>query len=100
MNADVVNVLFDENNKNNLILDNGEGVTVSFEQVFAIVQSGVAYCILRPLDKVEGLTAQSALAFWVDEDGTFRVVKDKKLSDRLFSEYYNAVKGAKDGEKA
>ncbi len=90
--------LFDEENRDNLLLDNGNGLVMSFGQVYATEREDGIYCILRPLDSVEGLSPRAALVFSVDDDGVFRAVKDKKISEGVFKEYYKAVELANRGE--
>ena len=56
------------------------------------------YCILRPLTCVEGLHPHAALVFSVDGKGVFRVVKERRLSNEIFAEYYSAMQRAQKKE--
>ena len=84
-------ILFDEKQTRPILLDNGEGMMLTFQQIFAIERGGKLYCILRPQTDVEELDSRSALAFSVDGEGVFRAVKDKNLSKSIFAEYYKSL---------
>lgn len=84
-------ILFDENRDTTLILTDGAGRDLRFEQVYVTEREGVVCCILRPLTIVKGFDMQSAIVFTVDAAGTFRAVKEMALSEAVFSEYYEAV---------
>ena len=85
-------VLLDSAENTPLRLKNGDGAELNFEQVFAVEHEDALYCILRPLFRVEGLGTHVALAFTVDARGVFRAVKEKSVSDRIFGEYYSALR--------
>lgn len=87
---EIIEILFNEGKTSPLILDNGTGIGVAFERVFAVEHNQKPYCILKPLIDIEGLDDHSALVFRVDENGVFHAVKDKRLTKRIFSEYYNS----------
>ncbi len=84
-------ILFDEAQTKPILLDNGDGLMITFKQIFAMERGGRLYCILRPQTEVEGLDSRSALAFSVDEEGVFRAVKSKNLSEDIFAEYYKSL---------
>lgn len=87
---DVRKILFDAELTKPLIMVNHQDTQVRFEELYAVEREDGIYCILRPLASVKGLRPDSALLFHVDENGTFRVVDDKELTDEIFLEYYNA----------
>lgn len=87
---DVRKILFDGEHTKPLIMVNHQHTQVRFEELYAVEREDGLYCILRPLASVKGLRPDSALLFHVDENGTFRVVDDKELTDEIFLEYYNA----------
>lgn len=87
-------LLFDKGQNEPIALVSASGKQMKFEQIYAAQFEGNMYCILRPLARVEGLRAQSALAFLVDAEGNLHAVKDRELSQKLFKEYYDALGGA------
>ena len=84
-------ILFDEKQTKPILLDNGDGLMITFQQIFAMERGGKLYCILRPQTEIEELDSRSALAFSVDGEGVFRAVKDKDLSKSIFAEYYKSL---------
>lgn len=94
MDTDIREILFDKTQDMPLLMDDGKGLIVSFEQVYATELAEGIFCILRPLAEVAGITAQTAFVFSVDDGGVFHAVKDKKVSDKIFAEYYEEISGA------
>lgn len=88
-NSDVKKLLFDRERTGPLVMVNHRGTQVRFEEIYTVEREDGIYCILRPLASVRGLRPDSALLFHVDREGTFRVVRDKELTDKIFLEYYN-----------
>lgn len=88
MNASVKKILFDKKNTAPLLLNNGNGTVISFEQIFAVKRKKKIYCILRPLAPVNGVSSQTAFVFSVDDNGVFRAVDDAELTGSIFTEYY------------
>lgn len=82
-----------------LALENESGRTINFKQVFATERGEDVYCILRPLTSVSGAADDAAFVFKVDGDGAFRAVKDEKISNAVFAEYYEALNGVQRGDE-
>ena len=91
-------ILFDATERQPITLKNDQDARVDFEQIFAIEREGRIFCILRPLTNIEGLSVHAALVFSVDEDGVFRAVREKQLSEEIFAEYYGAIQRAQKKE--
>ncbi len=94
MEEKIKELLFDAGQVKPLVLMNKAGKRLSFEQIYATELDGSTYCILRPLERVEGMSMLSALAFRVFGE-TFRAVRDRELSEKIFAEYYEALRVAK-----
>lgn len=88
-NNEIHELLFDREHTKPLVMVNHQGTQVRFEEIYSVEREDGIYCILRPLASVRGLRPDSALLFHVDQEGTFRVVEDKQLTDQIFLEYYN-----------
>ena len=91
-------ILFDADEKQPMTLKNAQGERIDFEQIFAVERGEEIYCILRPLTCVEGLHPHAALVFSVDGKGVFRAVKERRLSNEIFAEYYSAMQRAQKKE--
>ncbi len=91
-------ILFDADEKQPITLRNAQDESIDFEQIFAVERGEELYCILRPLTCVEGLHPHAALVFSVDGKGVFRVVKERRLSNEIFAEYYSAMQRAQKKE--
>ncbi len=92
---DILDVLLDENNKEPIVLIDGEGKNLSFEQIAVIPFKDKIYCILKPIDKIENVADDEAIVFFVDEqDGkepTLVVESDESVAMDVFEEYYNLL---------
>ena len=86
-----IDALFDPNNEENIVLYNEKDEAVEFEQIAIIPIAGVAYAILKPTLKIDGVADDEAFVFEVVEDeengDTIRLVEDDKLIDEVFAEY-------------
>lgn len=88
-------ILFDKNEAV-VALKNRSGRRINFEQVFALERRKSVYCLLRPLEKVEGLGDQSVLAFSLTGNA-FRAVKDKKILKCVYDAYREEILRASKG---
>ena len=86
-----IDALFDPNNEENIVLYNEKDEAVEFEQIAIIPIAGVAYAILKPTLKIDGVADDEAFVFEVVEDeengDTLQLVEDDALIDRIFEEY-------------
>lgn len=90
MALNVKKILFDDTENAPLILKNDDGVTLMFEQVFAIKRKEGKFCILHPVTTGDGITDKTAVVFRVETNGKLRAVKNKDISEQIFSEYYSS----------
>lgn len=91
-------ILFDESNFSEIVLNNQSGKRIRFGQVYATVMDDTIYCILSPIDKIEGVERDSALPFRMGRCGELKAVRDRRLAGRLFESYYASL-GKQPGEK-
>ena len=61
------------------------------EQAFVCVLDGQTYCILVPLNRIEGLLSGMGLVFKAEEN-TLRLIDDEGINSLVFKEYYSALR--------
>lgn len=92
---DIVDVLLDEENKDPIVLVDGNGKRISFEQIAVIPFNEKLYCVLKPIDKIENVQDDEAIVFYVHEqegkDPVLMVETDEKVAMDVFDEYYNLL---------
>ncbi len=92
---DIIDVLLDENNKEPIVLIDGNGKRLSFEQIAVIPFNEKLYCVLKPIDKIENVQDDEAIVFFVhEEEGkepVLMVETDEKTAMDVFEEYYNLL---------
>lgn len=88
----IIDVLFDKENTVDIVLVNENGQELAFKQVYASVKDNNVYCILAPIEDVLYLSKDGAFVFTLTQRQTFTVVKDIKICNQIFSEYYRALK--------
>ena len=99
---DLLDVLLDQDNKDPIVLLDEKGRQLSFEQV-AVIPYGVEndkklYCVLKPIDKIEGIADDEAVVFLVDEDDNgntiLRVEENEEVAISVFDKYYDLLEEA------
>ena len=92
---DILDVLLDENNKEPIVLVDGEGKRLSFEQIAVIPYNDKVYCVLKPIDQIDNVADDEAIVFYVDEregeEPVLLVETDEKIAMDVFDEYYNLL---------
>lgn len=91
----VVEMLMDENNKDNIILLDPDQNEIEFEQVAIIPLDAKLYAVLKPVTEMEGVADDEALVFGVEEiDGQdcLVMVEDDKIIDDVFKGYYDLLR--------
>ena len=92
---DIVDVLLDENNKDPIVLVDGNGKKLTFEQIAVIPFNDKLYCVLKPVDKIDGVADDEAIVFYVQEEvgkaPVLMVETDEKVAMDVFDEYYNLL---------
>jgi len=90
-----IDMLFDENNKDNIILYDDKNNEVEFEQIALIPIEEKVYAILRPLGGDEPLAEDEALVFAieeVDDEDVLIPEEDNDVVDEVFNKYYELLK--------
>lgn len=92
---DIIDILLDEDNKDPIVLVDGQGKKLSFEQIAVIPYNNKIYCVLKPIDKIENVQDDEAIVFFVDEqegkEPVLIVETDEKVAMDVFDEYYNLL---------
>ena len=92
---DHLDVLFDENNFDPIVLADDNGDSYNFEQVAIIPMDNETYVILKPMDKMEGVEDDEAFVFKItkDENGESRLVieDNDEIGEKVFNEYYKLL---------
>lgn len=93
----------DEDNKDPIVLVDGQGKKLSFEQIAVIPYNNKIYCVLKPIDKIENVQDDEAIVFFVDEqegkEPVLMVETDEKVAMDVFDEYYNLLDEADKNNK-
>lgn len=95
---DILDIILDEDNKENIVLQDENGKECSFEQVAVIVygekDEKKLYAILLPLDEIEEINEGEGIVFRVDKfgDGHALIIEDDKdVVIGVFKEYYKLL---------
>ena len=88
----IVDVLFDKNNTEDIVLVNERGEELAFRQIYAAIKDDIVYCILAPAEEVKHMPENGAFVFALSRGQDLTVVKDSVLSDEIFSEYYHSLR--------
>ena len=88
----IVDILFDPDNKENIVLYNENDDKLEFEQIALIPIGDKVYAILKPTALVEGVADDEALAFEINEkEDSLSLVEDESIIDQIFNEYYKLL---------
>ena len=99
MNQSPIDMLFDENNTDPIVLYNGNNEPVRFEQIAVVPIDGRIYAILKPMGDFEGVAEDEALVFTITEyedEEALVIVEDDAIIDAVFEEYYALLDEAND----
>lgn len=85
----IVEKLFDENNDDIIELEQGNGVSVKFEQVGVVVYDSEYYAILHPLE----LKKEEVVIFHIleDDEDSMDLITDEELSKKILEVYAEDV---------
>ncbi len=106
--VDILDVLLDQDNKDPIVLVDEAGKQLTFEQVavipYEVRKEKRLYCVLKPLDKIEGIGDDEAIVFVVDQDkdgnSIIKVEEDEEIAIAVFDKYYDLLEEAQKQEKA
>lgn len=91
---DPIEMLYDENNTDPIVLYDEDGEAISFDQVALICLGNQDFAILAPCEPMEGMAEDEALVFsitQVGEEEVLEVVTDDEVVDQVFEEYYRLL---------
>ena len=94
-NISPIDMLFDENNTDNIVLYDEENNEVEFEQIAIIPYEEKNYAILRPLDEKNPIAEDEAIVFAIeelDEEEVLVPERNDKVVDAVFNAYYDLLK--------
>ncbi|MBO5215179.1 MAG: DUF1292 domain-containing protein [Clostridia bacterium] len=98
---DILDTLLDEENNDPIILENERGEKIVFEQIAVIPKVEDLYCILKPVEPIDGLEEDEALVFKIleNEEGeaSLTLETDEDVIDEVFNVYYDLL-DEEDGE--
>ena len=98
---DILDTLLDEENNDPIILENERGEKIVFEQIAIIPKAEDLYCILKPVELIDGLEEDEALVFKIleNEEGeaSLMLETDEDVIDEVFNVYYDLL-DEEDGE--
>jgi hypothetical protein len=97
MSDNIIDTLFDENNRENIILYGENEEAVEFEQIAVVPYEEGTYAILKPVLPPEDsdiMEEDEALVFELleDEESAFlEIVEDEEIINFVFEEYYKML---------
>lgn len=105
--VDLLDVLLDEDNREPIVLMDEQGKQLTFEQVavipYEVRKETRLYCVLKPVDKIEGVGDDEAIVFLVDTDSegnsVIKVEEDEEIAIAVFDKYYDLLEEAQAEEK-
>ena len=100
---DLLDVLLDQDNKEPIVLMDENGKQMTFEQVavipYEVRKDKRLYCVLKPLDKIEGIGEDEAIVFLVDTDdqgnSIIKIEEDEEIAIAVFEKYYDLLEEAR-----
>ena len=105
---DILDVLLDQDNRDPIVLMDENGRQLTFEQIavipYEVRKEKRLYCVLKPMDKIEGIGDDEAIVFVVDQDkdgnSIIKVEEDEEVAIAVFDKYYDLLEEAQKEEKA
>lgn len=99
---DLLDVLLDADNKEPIVLMDEAGKQMTFEQVavipYEVRKEKRLYCVLKPLDKIEGIADDEAIVFLIETDdegnSVIRIEEDEEVAIAVFDKYYDLLEEA------
>ncbi len=94
---DILDVLLDEDNDDAIDLVDCDGQRIAFEQIAVVPYDDKIYCLLRPIDHVEGVAEDECIVFYVvEEEGKKPVLAIEEDLDKMNAVYNEYVKLAEE----
>ena len=92
---DILDTLLDEENNDPIILENERGEKIVFEQIAIIPKVEDLYCILKPVEPIDGLEEDEALVFKIeeiDDEDCLVIEDDEEMINKVFDVYYDLLR--------
>ena len=88
LEMNVLDMLFDEENEDDITIYDEDGNPVAFEQIALIPLEEKVYAILKPVLPMEGLGEDEGMVFEIDEaEESLNVVVEDEIIDAVFAVY-------------
>ena len=94
-NKNIEEIIFDEENNENIVMIGDDGKEYEFEQVatISLEDDGAVYCLLHPVIPMEGMDPDAAIVMTLTEDldsgeDMLVMVEDEEILDKVWDEYY------------
>ena len=88
LEMNVLEMLFDEENEDDITIYDEDGNPVAFEQIALIPLEEKIYAILKPVLPMEGLGEDEGMVFEIDEaEEALNVVVEDEIIDAVFAVY-------------
>ncbi len=105
---DILDVLLDQDNRDPIVLMDENGRQLTFEQIavipYEVRKEKRLYCVLKPMDKIEGIADDEAIVFVIDQDkdgnSIVKVEEDEEVAIAVFDKYYDLLEDAQNAEKS
>ena len=95
-----IDKIFDEDNKELIILFNEKGEEIAFEQIALIPIRSIVYVILKPIIPLEGMSEDEGLVFEIkindNEQEYLALVVDEQIIDQVFDIYFGMLEENED----
>lgn len=92
---DIIDILLDDENRDPIVLVDGCGKKIAFEQIAVIPYDEKLYCVLKPIDHIDHVSDDEAIVFYIDEEEgkepSLMVETDEAKAMDVFEEYYNLL---------
>lgn len=93
----IVDILLDEKNEENIVFNAPDGKNLVFKQIAVIPYDDTLYCILKPVDSLNGTVADDeAIVFYIEESDERNPYLLQELDElktiRVFLEYYHLLR--------
>lgn len=100
---DILDVLLDSSNTEPIVLTDGNGKMIEFEQI-AVIPHMVngekkIYCLLKPITSIDGIADDEVVIFYVDVfDGgsTLKVETDEATALEVYDKYLQLLQDSND----
>ena len=95
MEKTIFDILYDDNDNDNIVLSDESGEEIEFEQVALFTINDKDYAMLHPISKIEGLDDDIVILFHMDEENDrLTAVEDQAILDEAYALYEELLEEA------